>query len=103
MPAPATGFEIDPVYCDVIVARWERFSGQDGGAGRWLSPLRPRGATGRLTWRRSPVRCLGRGAEVPLRCDPRPRGHRVADTSAQAPGSPDTSEITVMGADRPRT
>ena len=22
------GFEIDPVYCDVIVARWERFSGQ---------------------------------------------------------------------------
>ena len=22
------GFEIDPVYCDVIVARWERFSGR---------------------------------------------------------------------------
>ena len=24
------GFEIDPVYCDVIVARWERFSGRVG-------------------------------------------------------------------------
>jgi DNA modification methylase len=22
------GFEIDPLYCDVIVARWERFSGR---------------------------------------------------------------------------
>jgi hypothetical protein len=28
MPERGYRLEVDPVYCDVIVARWERFSGR---------------------------------------------------------------------------